>query len=171
MSFRAENDKLELLGGYECDFLSRMQQLHMETYLVDDILTKVDRASMMNSLEARVPILDHKFAELSFRIPSDLKLKGDNKKYILKEAMRPVLPDQIISHHKQGFSIPLKIWFKDDLKQYAYDTLTGPSFMLSDYIDPKKVKTIIDYHQKGMRDYSAKVWSLLFLNEWLKQNK
>jgi len=110
----AENEKLLLLKNSTSDFLSRMQELHVKTYLVDDILTKVDRASMMNSLETRVPMLDHKFAELSFRIPSDLKLRGNNKKYILKKALGSFLPDEVINHRKQGFAIPLSYWFKDD---------------------------------------------------------
>lgn len=93
-----------------------MQELHVKTYLVDDILTKVYRASMMNSLETRVPMLDHEFAELSFRIPSDLKLKVNNKKHILKKALGSFLSDEVINHRKQGFGIPLSCWSKDDLK-------------------------------------------------------
>ena len=168
--YMAENKKLLLLKNSDSDFLSRMQELHIKTYLVDDILTKVDRASMMNSLETRVPLLDHKFAELTFRIPSDLKLKGNNKKYILKKALASFLPDEVINHRKQGFAIPLAYWFKDDLKDYAYDVLTGSSSKTLDYFNKKAIITIIKHHQKGMRDYSGKLWSLLFLNEWLKQN-
>ena len=153
----------------KASFLSRQQKLDMELYMVDDILTKVDRASMMNSLEARVPLLDHKFAELSFRIPSELKLKGNNKKHIPKESFRHILPEEVLTHKKQGFAIPLSVWFKGDLKEYAYSTLLNSSYLL-EYIDKKNLKSILDYHQKGMRNYSAKIWSLLILNEWLKQN-
>ena len=77
------------------DFLSKLQYLDIKTYMVDDVLTKVDRASMMNSLEVRVPFLDHKFAELTFKIPSNLKLKGKDNKYILKKSMEPHLPKSI----------------------------------------------------------------------------
>ena len=165
----SENYKVALIKSASGDFLTNMQQLDMQTYMVDDILTKVDRASMMTSLEARVPILDHKFAELSFTIPSKFKMKGNVKKYILKEAFSKVLPTEIISHKKQGFTVPLDIWFKGNLKNYANDSLRS-SKNLYNYLDKKHVEMILDNHQKGMRDYSPKIWSLLFLNEWLNQN-
>ncbi len=165
----AEKSKLNLLSSMSGDFLSKMQQLDMQTYLVDYILTKVDRASMQNSLEARVPFLDHKFAELSFKIPSSMKIKGDAKKYILKESFKNILPEQVISHKKQGFDIPLNKWFNGDLKVYARDTILS-SKNLFDFIDKDQVKKILEYSGKGARDYSSKIWSLLFLDEWLKQN-
>ena len=168
-SNNAENHKETILENLNADFISRMQGVDMQTYMVDDILTKVDRVSMLNSLEARVPILDHKFAELSFRIPSKYKLKGSSKKHIFKDSFRNILPKEIISHKKQGFSVPLSLWFKGDLKQYANDTLLFNS-VLNDYLNKKQIEKMLRNHQKGMRDYSSKIWSLLFLNEWLKQN-
>ena len=166
----AENYKKLILDDAAGGVLSRMQQLDMKTYMVDDILTKVDRASMANSLEVRIPILDHKFAEISFKIPSSLKLFENNKKHIFKEAFSSILPKEIITHKKQGFAVPLPLWFKGDLKEYAYCCLAG-SNDLDTYLDKKQVLQIVNNHQKGMRDYSAKIWSLLFLNEWIKQNK
>lgn len=166
----SEKIKEAILRKADVDFISNMQFLDMQTYMVDSILTKVDRASMLNSLEARVPILDHKFAELSFKIPWDYKLHGDSKKHIFKEAFKKILPNDIISHKKQGFAIPLNLWFKGDLKDYAFDTLLNNS-ELSAYLDMNYVKRVLVNHQKGLRDYSTKIWSLLFLNEWLKQNQ
>lgn len=165
----AEISKRNLLNSMDGDFMSKMQQLDMKTFMVDDILTKVDRASMTNSLEARVPLLDHKFAEISFKIPSELKMKGNIKKYILKESFKHILPNEIISHKKQGFAMPLSIWFKDDLKHYSYETLLNSNHLF-DLLEKKYVKKLLDNHQKGVRDFSEKIWSLLFLNEWLKQN-
>ncbi|NNC69328.1 MAG: asparagine synthase (glutamine-hydrolyzing), partial [Flavobacteriaceae bacterium] len=165
----SEKIKINLLNASNVDFLTKMQQLDMRTYMVDDILTKVDRASMMNSLEARVPLLDHKFAELSFTIPSEMKMKGKIKKYILKEAFSKILPKEIIAHKKQGFAVPLDIWFKGNLREYANDTLRN-SKNLYNFLEKKQVEKILMNHQKGMRDYSQKIWTLLFLNEWLKQN-
>ena len=166
----AENLKMDFLNkSSDADFLTKMQQLDMQTYMVDDILTKVDRASMMNSLEARVPLIDHKFAELSFTIPSELKMKGNIKKYILKESFSTILPPEIISHKKQGFAIPLSIWFKGNLKEYANESLRN-SNQLYNFLEKDKVVAILDNHQKGKRDYSEKIWTLLFLNEWLAQN-
>ena len=165
----AEKNKLELIRNHHLDFISRMQKLDIQTFMVDDILTKVDRASMINSLEVRVPFLDHKLAELSFKIPWEFKLKDKNMKYILKESFKPILPAEILLHKKQGFAVPMKMWFKDSLKEYAYDTLLQNS-KLDIYLDINYVRTILDNHQKGLRNYHTKIWSLLFLNEWLNQN-
>ncbi len=166
----AEQLKENYLKGVNASFISKMQLLDMQTYMVDDILTKVDRASMLNSLEARVPMLDHKFAELSFKIPWEYKLKVKSKKYILKESFRHILPTDILNHKKQGFSVPLNLWFKGDLKEFAFTTLLNSS-KLSEYFDKKQIRIVLENHQKGVRDYSAKIWSLLFMDEWLKQNQ
>lgn len=166
----SEEKIIELVGTYKGDFLSRSQRYHMETYMVDDILTKVDRVSMQNSLEVRVPIIDHKFAELSFKIPSELKLKGGEKKYILRKSMSDLLPAQILSGKKMGFTAPLQNWFKDELKDYLNDTVFL-SKSLGSYINLKAFYKTFNNHQKGMRDFSDKLWSILFFNEWLKQNK
>jgi asparagine synthase (glutamine-hydrolysing) len=152
------------------DFISNLQYLDLKTYMVDDILTKVDRASMMNSLEVRVPFLDHKFAELTFKIPWNLKLKGNDKKYILKKSMTKYLPGNILNHPKQGFGVPLSLWFKNDLREYINDTLLSQHPLLSNYLDKNYVKKIIEQNRKGRRDFSSKIWSLLFFEEWLKQN-
>ena len=153
------------------DFLFNMQKMDMQSYMVDDVLTKVDRASMQNSLEVRVPILDHEFAELTSRIPSELKMKRTIKKYIFKEAMKKHLPESIISHKKQGFSVPMKAWFKDDLKEYVNDRLLNTKGPLYDYLDPDYVSKIVKDHNKGMRDFNDKIWSLLFLDQWLNSRK
>lgn len=168
--FRAENNHINLINNSNGDRLSKFQELWMRNYLVDDILTKVDKASMMNSLETRVPLLDHKFAELSFRIPSTLKLKKQNKKYIFKKAIEKDLPAKILSHKKHGFAIPLRVWFKDDLKDYIFSALSNKKSKTFDYLDYDKVQTIINNHQKGLRNYSDKIWSLLFFDEWIRQN-
>ncbi len=153
------------------DFITNQQYLDIKTYMVDDILTKVDRASMTNSLEVRVPILDHKFAELSFRIPGSLKMNGNDQKYIFKKALAPHLPGSILNHAKQGFSVPLSVWFKDDLKKYVQDTLFSENPLSAAYLDKKYMQKIVTDNQKGMRDFSDKIWSLLFFEEWLKQNQ
>ena len=153
------------------DFVSKLQYLDMKTFMVDDVLTKVDRASMMNSLEVRVPLLDHQFAELTFKIPWDLKLKGNSQKYIFKKTMKPFLPPNILSHPKQGFGIPLTLWFKEDLKEYVNDTLLSGTSLSSQYLDKEYIRKTVSNNQKGMRDLSRKIWSLVFFEEWLKQNQ
>lgn len=160
-----------LKNGNGNDFISNLQFLDLQTYMVDSILTKVDRASMLNSLEVRVPLLDHKFAELSFRIPSNLKLNGDQSKYILKKSMRSVLPESILSTPKMGFNAPISTWFKEDLKEYVNDTLLSNNAMLSNYLKKNEVKRIVEDNATGSRDFSGRIWSLLFFEEWLKQNQ
>ncbi len=160
-----------LKNGDTKDFISNMQYLDMKTYMVDDILTKVDRASMMSSLEVRVPLLDHKFAELSFKIPWDLKLNGEAQKYIFKQAMTPYLPENILKHPKQGFAVPISLWFKDNLKTYVDDTFNSANCLLYDYIDKEYVQERIAGNLKRKQDLGQRIWSLLVFNEWLKQNK
>jgi asparagine synthase (glutamine-hydrolysing) len=152
------------------DFLSNHLHLDMETYMVDDILTKVDRASMMNSLEVRVPLLDHKFAELTFRIPSNLKLKGTEQKYIFKQAIKNALPE-IVNRPKTGFGVPLSLWFKEGLKEYVNDTLFVTKPLLSDHLDWNYIKSMTKNDKDGMEKFSARIWSLLWFEEWLKQRK
>jgi asparagine synthase (glutamine-hydrolysing) len=139
--------------------------------MVDSVLTKVDRASMMNSLEVRVPILDHEFAELSFKIPSQLKLHGKDQKHIFKKAMSPYLPDSVLGHPKQGFGIPLSSWFKDDLSIYVKDVLLSTNPLLSSYLDKNYVRKIVEQNTTGKRDFSNRIWTLLFFEEWLRQKQ
>lgn len=162
-----------LRKGAEHDFVTNLQYLDLQTYMVDDILTKVDRASMLNSLEVRVPLLDHKFAELSFKIPWDLKLKGSSRKYIFKRSMSPYLPESILNHPKQGFAVPLSVWFKDDLKVYVNDTFNSTGCLIYNFLDKRFVQRTITNNDRGMPrwKFSEKIWSLLFFNEWLNQNQ
>ncbi|NND06798.1 MAG: asparagine synthase (glutamine-hydrolyzing) [Saprospiraceae bacterium] len=153
------------------DFVSRLQELDMRTWMVDDILTKVDRASMIHSLEVRVPILDHEFAELTFTIPSALKLNGNQGKYIFKEAMKPLLPQSILTQQKKGFGVPLKHWFKHDLKPYLQDTLLSNNSPLHTYLEPAAIKKLIKDHATGMRDLNQKIWTLVFLHAWLEDQQ
>ncbi|MEL6922652.1 MAG: asparagine synthase (glutamine-hydrolyzing) [Bacteroidota bacterium] len=166
----AEQHKEQLLRQSNAeDAIFKAQELDMRTYMVDDILTKVDRASMLNSLEARVPLLDHKVAELSFKIPTALKLRGDCQKYIFKKAMAAYLPHEVLHHHKQGFTVPMKMWFRDSLQDYVQDRLGSRNNVLSDYLKMDKVHKVVQAHRKGMRDLNEKIWSLLFLDAWLQQ--
>ncbi len=158
-----------LMDSTAKEYLSKMLELDMRTYMVDDILTKVDRASMLNSLEARVPILDHKVAELSFKIPSKFKLNDGDKKYILKKALGKYLPDSVINHPKQGFTVPMELWFRDSLKDYINDRLNSKNSILNQYFDINYIQKTVKDHQMGMRDLNTKIWSLIFIDIWLEQ--
>jgi len=157
--------------GPKDNFISNLQYLDMKTYMVDDILTKVDRASMINSLEVRVPLLDHEFAELTFRIPSNLKLKAGEQKHIFKHSLKKLLPDSILNRPKTGFGAPLSVWFKGGLKEYVNDTLFTGKPRLSNYLDWNYIKALTGNNKFGIDRFSLRVWSLIWFEEWLKQNK
>ncbi len=146
------------------DHLSRLQYLDIKTYLVDDILVKVDRASMANSLEVRCPILDHRFMELAARIPSSLKLEGSQGKYIFKKALASVLPEEILSRRKQGFAVPLAAWFRGDIKELSADILLSQDPL--GVLNQQTVAKIWRKHQSGQSDYSTVLWTILMYRLW-----
>jgi len=148
------------------DYTARMQYVDIKTYLSEDILVKVDRASMLNSLEVRNPFLDHRVIELAARIPSRLKLKGYDKKYILKKMMMPELGREFLYRKKWGFGMPLGRWFKRDLGEYLQETLLGAGSFAAAYIDPGALRGMIEQHRRGPRDLSNALWSVLFLEQW-----
>jgi asparagine synthase (glutamine-hydrolysing) len=145
------------------DQLSSIQYVDIKTYLTDDILAKVDRASMAVSLEVRAPLLDHKLMETVARIPSSLKLAGREGKYIFKKAMAPVLKPEIVDRPKQGFAVPLDRWLRHDLRDLAQDAL----FATNDGIlNPAFLKKIWEEHQRGQADRSPHLWAVLMFRKW-----
>ncbi len=150
------------------DPLSQVQYLDMKTYLVGDILTKVDRASMAHSLEVRVPLLDHKLVEWISGIPSDLKLHGHEGKYILKKALEGYLPDDILYRDKMGFAVPLASWFRGPLRQRVHEALLSLTLAETGIFNQTFLKEMLDQHQSGRRDYSAPMWALLMFESFLR---
>lgn len=149
------------------DQLAREQYVDLKNYLADAMLVKIDRMSMANSLEVRVPFLDHRFVEFSFTIPSDLKLKGFTSKYVLKKAASSVLPKDIIQKQKQGFSIPVKNWLRNEIKDYVESILfTNPEAMK--YFNTEYVEKLIHEHKRNTKDNSHKLWILLNFVLWHK---
>ncbi len=145
------------------DPLSRIQYVDIKTYLPDDILAKVDRASMAVSLEVRAPMLDHHFLELTAKIPSSLKLRGTSGKHIFKKAMAGILPHDILYRPKQGFAVPLARWFRRELRDLAHDAI----FSRDDGIlDQTYLKKLWNEHQNGTYDRSSHLWSVLMYREW-----
>jgi len=151
--------------------LSLIQYLDLKTYLVGDIHTKVDRASMANSLEVRAPLLDHQLIEWVSGLNPDLKLHGQQTKYILKKAMEPYLPHDVLYRQKMGFSVPLAEWFRGPLKQRVRDSLLGDDIKESGFFDMEYVKKIVEQHQSGVRDFSASIWTLLMFDAFQRQMK
>jgi len=152
-------------GAGTDDPLSRIQYVDIKTYLTDDILTKVDRASMAVSLEVRAPLLDHKFMELVARIPSSLKLRGRQTKYIFKKALAATLPEEILYRPKQGFAIPLDRWFRRELKEMAHAAIFDSS---DGVLDQRFLRKIWDQHQRKSYDRSSHLWAVLMYRKWQK---
>jgi asparagine synthase (glutamine-hydrolysing) len=138
---------------------------NMQTYLPDDLLIKTDRCSMAASLETRAPFLDHKLAEFAADIPIDLKLKGSTTKYILKEAARGILPDNIIDRKKHGFGVPLGAWLRKDISPVK-DILLSDSARQRNLLNMHVVENLISEHESGKRDNNRQLWTLLTLEQW-----
>lgn len=143
---------------------SRMMEYDLKTYLPNDILTKVDRMSMLNSLEAREPLLDHRLVELAARIPVSLKVRGRISKYILKKTIAPFLPASIMTKPKQGFSIPLETWLRGDLREDVLDTIRGGN--REGLFDPAAIDRVVDDFFRGDTRRNHQVWSLYSLEKW-----
>ena len=152
------------------DPLSLIQYLDMKTYLVGDILTKVDRASMAHSLEVRVPLLDHPFVEWVSGIPADYKLRGQEGKYILKKSLEPYLPNDILYRPKMGFGVPLGKWFRGPLKERLRTSIVEGGLADTGLFDQRYLERLVADHQSGRREYSAPLWSLLMFQAAIRDD-
>tara|TARA_R110002073_G_scaffold187005_3_gene345660 strand:- start:422 stop:2356 length:1935 start_codon:yes stop_codon:yes gene_type:complete len=150
------------------DPLSSVQYLDMKTYLVGDILTKVDRASMAHALEVRVPLLDHKLVEWISGLPVSFKLNKNEGKFIFKKALEPYLSDNILYRKKMGFSVPLADWFRGALRQRLRKAILGPVLAETGIFNMHFLEEMLDQHQSGRRDYSAPLWTLLMFESFLR---
>jgi asparagine synthase (glutamine-hydrolysing) len=171
-------DVASALGGYDTfdlfqsyyaragsvDHLSRIQYVDVKTYLPDDILVKVDRASMANSLEVRAPLLDHRLMELVATMPSSMKLRASTGKYILKKAFQGRLPDEVLYRPKMGFAVPIASWLRDDLKEMA-ESVLFPS-QDDGLLNTATIRRIWSEHQSGLRNRSTELWTLLMFRLW-----
>jgi asparagine synthase (glutamine-hydrolysing) len=145
------------------DLLSRIQYVDIKTYLVDDILVKVDRASMAHSLEVRCPLLDHKLMELIAQMPSSLKLRNGQGKYIFKKALHKILPSEVLNRRKRGFAMPVAEWFRGELKEFAHEALFERQDGL---LNGAFLMNCWKQHQRGQRDWSALLWCTLMFRTW-----
>lgn len=150
------------------DLLEKLLYIDIHSYLPEDLLVKVDIATMANSLEARVPFLDHKFMEHVAGIPSHLKLKGTTSKFILKRAFSDLLPEAILKRKKMGFGVPLARWFRNELKDYVYEILLDDCTIRRGYFKKESVQRLLDDHVALRYDHSPKIWALLFLETWFR---
>ena len=151
------------------DPLSLIQYLDLKTYLVGDINTKVDRASMAHSLEVREPLMDHPLVEWLATLPSSFKLRAGEGKWLFKKAMEPYLPNEVLYRPKMGFAVPLASWLRGPLRQRVRDAVLGDSLAGTDFFDRGYLRQLIEQHQSGSRDNSAPLWSLLMFDAFLRQ--
>ncbi|MDD5297579.1 MAG: amidotransferase 1, exosortase A system-associated [Rhodocyclaceae bacterium] len=171
------------LGGYDAseifrrhaaragtdDPLGLIQYIDTKTYLVGDINTKVDRASMAHSLEVREPLMDHLLVEWLATLPSSLKLKNGEGKYFLKKALEARLPGDVLYRPKMGFSVPLDRWFRGPLRERVRTAVLGDRLAQTGMFNPEYLEHLVQAHQTGKRDYSAPLWSLLMFEAFLRK--
>jgi len=148
------------------DHLAKILYTDMKTYLPGDILVKVDRMSMANSLEVRAPILDKEIVEFAAKLPSNMKFYQGEKKHILKQAFKPLLPDDILYRKKMGFSVPLANWLRNELKDLAEEYLFTKSNGIQQFFDMQIVKGLWQQHQSTKADHSTLIWSMLMFQMW-----
>jgi asparagine synthase (glutamine-hydrolysing) len=151
------------------DALALIQYLDLKTYLVGDINTKVDRASMAHSLEVREPLMDHELIEWLATLPSSMKVRGQEGKYLLKKAMEPHLPHDVLYRPKMGFAVPLASWFRGPLRRRVREAVLGPRLAETGWFNAAYLRKLVDSHQSGARDHSAPLWSLLMFEAFLRK--
>jgi asparagine synthase (glutamine-hydrolysing) len=170
------------LGGYDAqqvferhaaradtdDPLALIQYIDLKTYLVGDINTKVDRASMAHSLEVREPLMDHPLVEWLASLPSSLKIHGHQGKYFFKKALEPLLPEEVLYRPKMGFSVPLARWFRGPLKQRVREAVLGERLAVTGWFNRPYLEHLVNDHQSGLKDYSAPLWTLLMFEAFLR---
>ncbi|HEY4093910.1 MAG TPA: asparagine synthase (glutamine-hydrolyzing) [Baekduia sp.] len=148
------------------DVVDRMLEVDVRTYLVDDLIAKIDIATMAHALEARSPFLDHELMQLAASIPAGLKVRGGEKKWILREALRGWLPDELLDRPKQGFSVPLSAWLRGDLRSWAAEILLDPVTLGRGYFEPAAIRSLLDRHAAGADGEDKRIWALLMLELW-----
>jgi asparagine synthase (glutamine-hydrolysing) len=148
---------------------SQMMRFDAETYLPEDVLTKVDRMSMAHSIESRVPLLDNEVLRFAASLPAAVKIKNGRRKHVLKEVAARLLPPSILDRKKQGFGVPLGVWFRGNLRELFADTLLSPACLARGYFQPSFVRRLVDEHLSGARDHTLRLWQLVVFERWHTQ--
>ena len=157
---------------HECNsayYIDKAMYVDTRLWLTDDLLTKVDRATMAHSLEARVPYLDHKFVETCARLDPKLKQHGNTRKYILKKVAEKYLPREIVHRPKQGFVMPLQEWLGNELKPYLAESLSATGILKRNLFKPEAIKKLLHQHETGRKNHSTRLWALLVLELWFRR--
>jgi asparagine synthase (glutamine-hydrolysing) len=151
------------------DPLALIQYLDYKNWLVGDINTKVDRASMAHSLEVREPLMDHQLIEWLATLPSSLKINGGEGKYVFKKAFEPLLPHDILYRSKMGFSVPLASWLRGPLTERMRESVLSQRMLDSGYFNEATLRTLIDQHLSRQSDHSTALWMLIMFDAFLRQ--
>jgi asparagine synthase (glutamine-hydrolysing) len=170
-SYAVVQDDLQRLGAAkpEADQLERMIYQELKLRLPELLLMRVDKITMATSIEARVPFLDHKLVEFAMTIPRHMKLRNGTTKWILKEALRGVIPDRVLNRRKQGFGVPINDWMLKKLGNFVEDNLFHSSLRRRELFDYGFIRHLLDEHRSGRVNYSFFLWSLLNLSLWHDQ--
>ena len=164
-----ERQLSEFAVASHLDIAAQMQFVDVRTYLPDDILVKVDKASMFNSLETRTPLLDQYLVEYVSSLPSALRMRNGVLKYLLKKIAADMLPAEVLMRGKQGFGVPIKHWFRSDLADYAHDLLDSPRARQRGIFNPRFVRNLLKEHRStNLVNHSAAIWALLCLELWFR---
>ena len=166
-----EIEELKYLLNNHKNLIERTSDFDIKTYLNWDINTKVDRATMAYSLEARAPLMDYRVVEFARSLPTEYKFKGKNQKRILKDVLYQYVPKEYFDRPKAGFTMPFENWFRHDLKDYVMSELNEKSLKEIPGINLKEVTDKINKHINGSANYYPLIWKLLVLKQWLNNNK
>jgi asparagine synthase (glutamine-hydrolysing) len=150
-------------------WVSQMMRIDIETYLPEDILTKVDRMSMAHSIESRVPLLDNEVVDFAATLPPGFKIRNGRRKHILKEVASGLLPEGLVDRRKQGFGVPLGVWFRGGLRELFTDTLLSSRAVQRGYFDRRFISRLVDEHVSGRRDHTLRLWQLVVFERWHEQ--
>ncbi len=171
-SYKYHNFIQDLAAEYQdLNNIDLMMAIDTLTYLPDDILTKVDRTSMGTSLETRIPYLDHKIVEFAWKLPTNLKIKKDNGKWILKKVLQKYLPKNLIDRKKTGFGVPIESWLRSSLREWGEDLLNESNLKDEGFFDHKLIQRMWNEHLTGKRNWKQPVWNILMFQAWLDQEK
>ncbi len=160
---------IDLVGGHQPIFTAQLEYVDVRAYLADDILVKVDRASMFNSLETRAPMLDQYLVEYVTSLPSAIRTRNGVLKYLLKRVAADLLPAEILMRGKQGFGVLIKHWFRGDLSGYAYELLHSTLARQRAIFNPQFIRNLLQAHARTILvNHSSAIWALLCLGLWFQ---